>query len=58
MEEYGKNGKMSLEEVLELYNGQEDEDKKEDIAGNGMMFWFKFSIAGVHRQFPPGCKWL
>ena len=32
MEEYGKNGKMSLEEVLELYNGQEDEDKKEDIA--------------------------
>ena len=30
MEEYGKNGKMSLEEVLELYNGQEDEDKKED----------------------------
>ncbi len=31
MEEYGKNGKMSLEEVLELYNGQEDEDKKEDI---------------------------
>ncbi len=32
MDEYGKNGKMSLEEVLEMYDRQEEEDKKEDIA--------------------------
>ncbi len=31
MDEYGKNGKMSLEEVLEMYDRQEEEDKKEDI---------------------------
>lgn len=31
MDEYSKNGKMSLEEVLELYDRQEERDKKEDI---------------------------
>lgn len=31
MENFGKNGKMSLEEVLELYNGQEEGEKKGDI---------------------------
>ena len=31
MKNYEKNGKMSLEEVLELYNGQEEGEKKEDV---------------------------
>lgn len=31
MKNYEKNGKMSLEEVLELYNRQEEGEKKENI---------------------------
>ncbi|MCI9078698.1 MAG: hypothetical protein HFH68_07210 [Lachnospiraceae bacterium] len=32
MDEYGKNSKMSLDEVLELYNRQDGGDEKDDTA--------------------------
>lgn len=31
MDDYGKNGEMCLDEVLELYNGQEERNKNKDM---------------------------